>query len=358
MATIATPPLSSANTIQAHQAEVVGPRAKPIKYWASFGAFVIALQLYVYIRWLSSSSFKRTPTGADAVPGWMKAEITATEVLSLVGLVVALYFFFVRPWRRERRVTADGLISLGFLTLYWQDLMLNYTSPLATYNSFFFNRGSWFSFVPGWASAHGSQTAEPMLMAGPFYVYGCFGASVLGCVVMRKAHERWPQIGKLGLMAIAYLFFCVFDFILEPLVILRLGWWAYPGAIRSMSVFAGTQYQFPLYGMVLMAGVWTAWASLRFFKDDQGRTVVERGVDRLNVGGKSKTFVRFLAIAGCLNLMWLIYMVPIQFFDLHNDAWPNVFAKRSYLTDGLCKTSPTSICGATTVVVPSRSAGS
>jgi hypothetical protein len=327
-------------------------KAKPIKYWAAFGAACWAMQAYIYGRWIFSDGFEATPKGPDPVPGWMKAEIHATEAISLIGLVICGYIFLIRPWRRDGRISLDGMFMLGFVGLWWQDLLMNYIQPIATYNAEFFNRGSWFLNYPGWISPKGGNYPEPMLMALPFYVYGCYGATVLGCFVMRRAKQRWPHMGRLGLMGVAFTFFAIFDFILEPLVVLRLGWWSYPGSIKGLTVFYGEYYQFPLYGMVLMSATWTAWASLRFFKNDKGQIAVEKGVDDLKVSTTKKNVIRFLAISGCLNVMWLIYMVPIQPFAINADAWPKVYETRSYLTNGLCGPNTTYACPGKDTPIP------
>jgi hypothetical protein len=47
------------------------------------------------------------------------------------------------------------------------------------------------------------------------------------------------------------------------LVAMRLNLWAFPGAIRSLSIFPGTRYQFPLYEAALLGAAWTAWAALQ-----------------------------------------------------------------------------------------------
>jgi hypothetical protein len=82
-----------------------------------------------------------------------------------------------------------------------------------------------------------------------------------------------------------------------------------------------------------MAGL----AALRFFKDDRGRTVVERGIDGLQVGEGRKTALRFLAVFGMCNVLVLLcYNVPNAIIGAHSTAWPRDLQERSYLTDRLC----------------------
>lgn len=48
------------------------------------------------------------------------------RLLSL-GVGVIVYYLIVRPWRRERRLTLDGMLVIGFASIYWQDPLANYT---------------------------------------------------------------------------------------------------------------------------------------------------------------------------------------------------------------------------------------
>jgi hypothetical protein len=327
-------------------------RGKPVKYWAGLGAIVVVLQAYLYISWIRSSDFAPVPKGPDKVPGWMATEIHVAQIVSPILLLLCVYFLLIRPWVRSRRLSLDGMFIIGFLSLYWQDLLVNYIQPISFYNTEFFNRGSWYAEVPGWVAPHGGRMLEPLLLAGPFYVYGCFGITLAGCYVMRKTKARWPNMGKLGLMSIAFAFFCLVDFVLEPLIVLRLGWWAYTGAIKEFTIFHGEYYQFPLYGMVLFGATLTAWASLRFYKNDKGQTFVERGIDDIQVGTRAKTGIRLLAVIGVLNAMWMIYMIPIQPFAMNQDAVPKVFENRAYLTNGWCGPSSGYACPGPAVPIP------
>ena len=67
---------------------------------------------------------------------------------------------------------------------------------------------------------------------------------------------------------------------MEALVLLPTGLYTYPGAIRAVSFNAGTYYQWPVYEGLMWGGVQTALCCLRFFTDDRGRTIAERGLDR------------------------------------------------------------------------------
>ena len=47
----------------------------------------------------------------------MKVPLIANAVVSLVGMPFAIWFFFIKPWRQERRITLDGMlfVSMGLM---------------------------------------------------------------------------------------------------------------------------------------------------------------------------------------------------------------------------------------------------
>lgn len=308
----------------------------PVKVCSALGGLFLGIEAFAVARWLTSERATRTPTGPDPIPGWMEFTGRTWEILGLFGLAAAIWFFIVKPWRIERRLTLDGLFALVFLSLYWQDTMLNYSQVQNTYNAMFWNLGSWNSDIPGWGSPGGHLIPQPILWAGPIYLYILFTGVVVANLVMRAAKRRWPRLSKTDLALICFAFFVVGDLLIEPQV-LRLGINVYPGAIRSLSLFPGTYYQFPLYEAVFFPACCTAWACLRYFRNDKGETLAERGIDDLRLTGRRKTVVRFLALAGLCNAIFLgVYNVPMQFFGLRADSWPEDITKRSYLTNGLC----------------------
>jgi hypothetical protein len=309
---------------------------KPVAVWASLGAFFLALQTYVMVAWVASGNAKRTPAGETPIPGWMNISLRTQEVAgSLVALGI-IYWCVIRPWRQQRTLSLDGMFVLSFLFgTYWQDPLFQYTQWNATYNTGFFNLGSWAANIPGWIAPHGNQFAEPLLFAMPAYLYGIFGGMVLINILMRQARTRWPGLSnvRLALFSLAGVF--VIDFVLE-LFWMRLGAYNYAGAVKSLTLFHGHYYQFPVYEVVLWGGAWAGFAFVRFFRDDKGHTVAERGVEELRVTNKQKTTVRFLAIVGIMNVIFLGYSLSWNWLSLHSDAWPADIQNRSYFRSGLC----------------------
>jgi hypothetical protein len=271
----------------------------------------------------------------------------------MVALGVAFWLLLVRPWRRERRIQLDGLLCLVFLSLYWQDIICNYLQHFATYNTVFINFGSWNADIPGWLSPNGEKIAEPFLFSGPVYVYIVLGAVIGVNWAMRRAERRKPGRSVAGLLLAAFAFFFVLDLVLEP-AFMWLGFYSYPGSVRALSLFPGTRYQMPVYSAVFWASAWTGWAALRYFRNDKGETFAERGADQLKAKQGTRTWVRFLALTGAANAIFLIYNIPIQLFTVHADAWPKDVTDRSYLTSQLCGPGTDYACPGQEIPIHSR----
>lgn len=334
-------------------AEPVERKFKPVMFFAAIGALFLALEVYIYIDWIFfSGKFKRTPQGPTPIPEWMRQGALWVTIVTAAGFLAAIYFFVIKPLRRDGRLSTDGLLAISFILIYWQDPLLNYTVTVSTYNTVFPNWGSWTQSVPGWLSPRGSQMAEPLIWSGPTYLAACFTACVAANWLMRKFKARHPQTGTLGMIGICVAGFMVVDFVAESFW-MRLGTYTYAGTIPWLTMFRGHYYQFPTYEILLGGITWGAWACLRYFRNDKGQTVVERGIEEIRGTQRQKTFVRFLALLAGVNLsMLLLYNLPHQWFAMHAGPWPKDITSRSYLTDGFCGPDTTWACNSPTVPIP------
>jgi hypothetical protein len=334
-------------------AEDRGRKVKVVKGWAAAGIFFVALQIYVYGSWITSDHFERTPAGPTPLPGWMKVLLQFWQWGGLAFALGLIYWYVVRPLRRNRKMSSDGLLCLAFLTLFWQNSLISYFNISLTWNAFMINYGGWELKIPGWLAPRANHTAEPFVTLPPMYIYFMFFAVVIGCQVMNLIKKRWPNLGKFGLSMAAFGAFMVFDTLLEPLL-MASGVWTYPGAIKGLTLYHGNYWQFPIYEAVLFGGCWAAWCCLRYFKNDKGHTVVERGVEELRASPKAKTWLRFFAIAGFLNVTMVLYSVIWAIFGLYSSPWPEDITKRSYLTNTLCGAGTSYACPGPRIPIPRR----
>ncbi|MEX2195953.1 MAG: spirocyclase AveC family protein [Thermoleophilaceae bacterium] len=309
-------------------------RITPVKWWAAVGASFLALIVYLVVAWIASGDAKRTPTGADPVPRWMHMVGIVAQIAAPAIAVGVLYWFVIRPLRRKGRISFDGLLALATATVYWQDPLAMYTQPYAAYNADLVNLGSWAMHIPGWQAPNMDRFAEPLLFAPPVFLCIFLIGSIQANVLMRRVKGRWPSTGNVGLIALCFGFMALSVLIYEGLFV-RLGLYHY-GGVPGPKLFGGSHYQYPMVEVPLMAAPWTAFACLRYFRDEKGHSVVERGIDRLRTGAKRKTGLRFLAVTGICNVIFLIgYNIPAQWIGTHAN-WIDDVVERSYFTNGIC----------------------
>lgn len=319
----------------------------PVKAWALAGGILLVFQLWVWGQWITGPHFTPVPSGPSEPPTWMKTVLTVWTAVIVAGWPVAVYYFLVKPWRLERRITTDGMLLLAFTFLFFQDPLLNYLNTWCTYNSWLWNRGSWVQDIPGWVSwgEPGAMMPEPLLMNGFGYSYGVLMCTILGCWVMRRAKLRWPNLGVPGLLGVLIVFTFFFDIVMEGFFLMPMGLFTYPGAIKSLSLFPGTYHQYPIYQGLMWGAVQAGFCSLRFFTDDRGRTFAERGLERVGGGRVRQEATRFLAIFAAISFFFfMFYNLPAQWLAMHAEAWPEDIQKRSYFTMGVCGEGTGRLC--------------
>lgn len=326
-------------------------KSQPVAWWAALGVAFLALEAYVIGSWLLSGNVASTPTGTTPVPTFMKVSAQVQEVQSVLCLLIFVYIFLIRPWRQGRGLTSDGMFVITFVLLYWQDPLANYSQSFATYNSYLVNLGSWAGNFPGWVAPHGHKFAEPLIWEAPAYVWAMFGGCLLSNWVIRKVKARHPRMGTAEIIVGTFGFFVVFDILIE-LLWMRTGLYVYPGAMGP-TLFRGHWYQFPLVETLLFGTLLTSCSCLRYFRDDKGLTVVERGVDKLKISRRKKTGLRLLALSGVFNAIFMFgVVVPYALLGLHAQAWPKDIQNRSYFLDGLCGPGTSYHCSSPNIPIP------
>lgn len=228
------------------------------------------------------------------------------------------------------------MLTLSAGMVFFWDMSMNYTSVSLLYNSHLVNRGAWANGSwPGWVSPNANYLPESLFITIPGYVALVFSQVMLVLWMLRKIKAHRPKFGAAASVAFIFVGLVVVDTIIETML-LRTEIYAYPGAIRAITLFAGHTYQVPLSETVLFGGIALgAIACLSHFRDDRGQTVVERGLDKIRVGPKSKQLIKFLAIFGAVHLSFLVlYMVPQQWFAVHSGPFPSDY--KSYMINDMC----------------------
>jgi hypothetical protein len=321
------------------------PTAAPVKWWAAVGVLVVVFMIVVLTRWVTGPLFETVPVGPSPVPTYMKGSITFFQVISLPVVLALIYFLVIKPWRRDGKLSVDGALVIGFATLWFQDCLSAYSGHWFTYNAWAVNFGSWVNSIPyaTGKAAPGAMLVEPILIVPAAYMYCFVIAMFFGSWVMRKARNRWPRMSPVKLAAICVAALWVFDIILEGIIFMPLGVWEYPGG--HFSIFPNTYHKFPLTEMITAGSAFAAVAILRFFKNDRGETLADRGLESLKVSNRRKSVLRALAMIGAVNaLFFVIYNVPNTWTATRSAEWPADLQKRSYLTNGICGEGTDQIC--------------
>ena len=337
--------------------EPAGRTVKPVKWFASFGALCVGLQVYVFSRWLLSGNATPTGDGPDPIPGWMVGAARAHEVLGFALMFVCGYFLVVKPWRRDRKLGVYGVAFFATLTCYWLNLAANYFNHTYTINTAFVNFGSWYNFIPGWVSPRANHLSEGILFFVPMYTWALVVPGIGVVKLMTAVKRRNPQLGNVGLLSVATFVATVAAFALEGVLWVRLGLYVFAGTIPSVTLFSGHYYQYPLY-QPLIAGFlfWVCLGAVFYYKNDRGETLVERGLERLRATSRQKAWLRFLALAALFNLLQIVYALTFGVISLlPGFRWaPDIVNNRSYLRSEICGPGTGYACPGADVPIPRR----
>jgi len=332
--------------------EPIQPKVVPgVKIWAFFGAIIVAFETYVLLKWVTGPNFEAVPAGVSPVPDGIKIAGSVITYGGFIAMAYLIYRFVWKVWRAQRTVTAEGLLLIWFATFSWfMDPFANMFTPFFTYNSWFPNQGSWVADIPFWQSITsgqpGAMQAYPMLFIVTAYVWGLWGVVSAQAWTMRRMRARWPRMSTPALLWWSYCWgFAVF-MVLE-IVYMRCGIYGYHAAIPELTLWYGEYYQFPIYE-AMFAGFWClGYASLLYFRNDKGQTIVERGVERIKTGNASKIGLRFLAVTALSTVIYMVsYNIPYWILNIStNEAWPDQTQQESYWTNLVCGPETGRACG-------------
>ncbi len=325
-------------------ASFIRNRSPVVKLWAGVGVFFLSFELYVWLKWISGPNFKPTDPGPDPIPRLDYDILIAVQAICVAAAALCVWYWIVKPWIREGRCTTDGMIAICMTFIVFYDPSMNYLSTGLLYNSYLVNFGSWtLGSWPGWTSPNGNLLPEPILISPTGYLFAVYGQIVFVLWLLKKYNARHPQISVLSLIGIIIAGLSVSDTLAEVAFIRVGGVYTYPGGIRSLTVFAGDWFQFPLTEGFFFGGLGLgATAILQYFKNDRGETFVETGVESLRMGTAGKQLTKFLAIFGFVHLSFLVlYMMPNFWLATHTDPYPMPAGGRpSYFINHMCVYGP------------------
>jgi Spirocyclase AveC-like len=318
---------------------VSGPRSTDASmgwFWVAVGGFWLALMIWTWGGWIISGDFAANKLGASTAPQSYKIFIHSVEVFAVLVTLAILWRFVIRDRIRTGRMTFDGLFFLACWTLFFQEPWINWDSYQFMYSTVGINFGSWTSHLPLWSTPHSEIVPVPIVWAGTAYLWLVAIPAYAGSRFMTRLRTRNPEIGYFRLLGTTFLAFVVFDLILES-AITRTQLFSYASTVPSLTLFAGKKYQFPIYETLSWCATYLGLACIHHFRDDKGRTLVERGIDNIRVTGGAKTFARFLAIMGACQLVMLFtYNIPYVYWGLHSGPVPKPLVRDTWRNGGVC----------------------
>lgn len=327
-----------------------------IWWWAAAGTFFTALEAWIFWQWYASGDMKRVDPGVTPIPGWMDAAQFANTVIWGIGILWVLWFIVLKPRIKTGQLSFDGLFVLAFLTMVWQDSLINYNSLAFTYSSSLFNLGSWSCHIPGWQSPGGCLLSNPIVWDLSFYIVLMSGGVMIGSRFMQSMKAKNPSMKTGQLFAIFFMGCAIGDLLIELLWV-SIGMYHYGGTANNMSLFADTRFKLPLPEGIMVGMVMSSMTALYHFRNDKGETWVERGLSQVRVSTAGKQWLRFFALGGALNVFFFcFYIMWCMLFMTQGDAWPKAIQEISWYTNGICGEGTPYTCGGKNIAIPRRDA--
>lgn len=288
---------------------VSGLRPGAVTLWALFGAAWVVFALSGWIQWVFSDNFTPAPRGPDRLSSTHLALIDAYQVFALALLLTMVTIYLVRPLIRTRRLSLDGMLLIGCTFAFFVDPMINiFHDDTFAWNAYAVNMGSWGDYIPG---SIGSQNfGEGLLWAWPDYIiFGVVGA-LIGCRLLAGLHRRYPRMSTLSGFTLFFILFFVLSSLFE-IGRVRFELYSYSRTWSGLTLWAGSQYQWPLYEGVLGAAGATAFTYVRWSWITRGSSFVDSGIDRLRLGARGRQVVLLFAVTGFCAATWTaLWFIP------------------------------------------------
>ena len=288
------------------------------QYLALLGVPVLAWEAWTVVAWLSDHPHVIRQFRDTNSTSWYGAH--ALEAVS-VAVAIAVAIYVIRGCIRARRLTFDAMFCIAGLSMVWGDLGLNFFQPTFLYSSNFVNLNGMIGHMPLVVNPDGGRFADPILFSGTIEAFGLLGLAVVMDRPIHWARNRWPGISAAKLLGLILLAGLIVDIPLE-LIAIRLGLWTYT-APSWMSLPLGGGLRYSASELVAGPCFFALPIAIRAFKDDSGRTFVERGVQHLPP--RRQKAVALLALYFTFQfIMWIPNNVPDIAYGPYESQWPKL----------------------------------
>jgi Spirocyclase AveC-like len=296
-------------------------------YLALVGVPVLVWNAWTVIAWLAAGPHAITAYRHGHTVDWYGAR--AFEALAIViGVVLAVYVY--RGCRRARMLlTFDFMFCLAAATQFWGDAGVNFMAPTITISSNWVNVNAACGHMPLIVNPDCGRTPDPILFLVLLETFVPLACAIVFGRMLSRVRARRPDLSTAQLvwLVIAAGFALA---LLEPLVIIPLHLWNYPGTPPAISLGGGFRY--PVWEIACF-GLWFGvLAAVRIFRDDRGRTIVEHGLDHHRPA--TRKAITLMALYTIFQIaIWAFASMPYWVIGLHQHRWP---AEPRQLVNGMC----------------------
>jgi hypothetical protein len=290
---------------------------------AILGVVFVIYQVWGYIAWIISDDFVATPPGLDPIADEVRSSLVRTQRIMVLWAVVWTVVL-VLQWRSARRLTWPMLLTIAWVSVYWQDPLVNWTGYHFSYNAYLFNRGDWISHLP-FVSHSGPMLTQPLLVEALAFYAVVPTVGLLAYGVMRFANRRLHVTSPVVLIVLAWATIFAFDAGLENLAI-HQHMHAWTSVTEMLSLNAGTPQQWPIYEGVVLGVLWGLGGILMYFAAERRVTVLDDGIDTLVTASWGRGALTVLSVVGFYNLMFLAYNAALNLLATNVVQFPSWLA--------------------------------
>lgn len=271
----------------------------PVTAWASAGALFLLVGGCVIGRWTASGGFSLGTRGLDSLSTGRQITLWASQGTVAI-LTVTLILWAVRQWRREKQLTFDVALYLGYLSQFWMDPLQNLRHVRVMFNAAALHTPTWGPYIPGWSSP-GQEGQIQGIFSGWFgYSMGAAWLFVFSTIIRRTLLAYRPQLSGIRFVLAILSIATVLDLLMESFWI-HAGGYLYAEGWPPLTLFSGRWYQLPLYRTVLVAVFWVSipYLARHYYLRNGSGMVVLRGIQ--GIPARWRSTVQALAVIGLLD---------------------------------------------------------
>jgi hypothetical protein len=300
----------------------VGPNLPAVRrrwgwpqYLALTAVPILIWNVWTVVAWVADGPFQITEFRDHGSLSWWAARVFEGGV---VVLAVVMIVYLIRGCRREGQIlTFDVLFCLAGATLFYADFSDNFVQPVFMATSNLTNLNDACGYMPFVINPDCSRAPHPILLYFMVETFGLLAVAVVATGIVSRIRARRPQLTFRQLFVGVIVAGVLVDFAFEiPAVV--LGLWTYNAG--PLSLHFGRGLRLPIIE-VIGTGLWFGLiASVRIFKDDRGRTFVERGMDHYSP--KLRKGVTWLALYAVFQaLTWGPGTAPVIVSGFYEKGW-------------------------------------